>query len=65
MRRLPNKWELHRRCLTAPIMAAAITVVIGIILFFVYYAFYELLVPEKFHPYANQLKLLWENWKLM
>lgn len=65
MRRIPSKWELHRRCMTAPMTAAAITVVIGIILFFVYYAFYELLVPEIFHPHANQLKLLWENWRLM
>ena len=66
MRRLPNKWELHRRCIEIPLASAAITLLTAIIIFFIYYLIYMLWINKHgYHPYANQLKLLLENWRVM
>ena len=47
MRRLPNRWELHIRCLTVPIAAALLAIILAILLMLLYYAFYMWLVPDQ------------------
>ena len=47
MRRLPNRWELHIRCLTVPVVTAALAVVLALLLLTLYYAFYCWLVPAE------------------
>ena len=51
MRRLENKWELHRRCITLPIAAILITVVIGVVLYFAYYGIYLAFTPQQCLPF--------------
>ena len=46
MRRLPSRWELHRRCLTLPLLGAAICLAAALILLLVYFAVYQLVTPE-------------------
>ena len=66
MRRLPNRWERHRRCIEIPLASAAITLLTAILIFFIYYFFYMFWINKHgYHPYANQLKLLLENWRVM
>ena len=66
MRRLPDPWERHRRCITVPLWAAAITLAAAIVLFFVYYGIYMAWITKHgYHPYANQLELLLKNWSVM
>ena len=50
MRRLPDKWELHRRCLTLPIAGAAILAVWGLVLRMMYFAIYMLCTPSQCLP---------------
>ncbi|MBQ7860003.1 MAG: hypothetical protein IJ347_07740 [Faecalibacterium sp.] len=45
MRRLPNRWELHRRCLTLPLIALGITVVWALALIGIYAAIYQFVTP--------------------
>ena len=47
MRRLPDRFELHRRCLSMPIADACITLLVAAILFFLYYAVYIAVTPEQ------------------
>jgi len=47
MRRLPNRWELHRRCLTLPLAAAAICLLTAFALLLLYFAIYMLATPEE------------------
>lgn len=66
MRRLPNRWELHRRSLELPILAAALTLISAAVLLFIYYGIYMLWINKHgYHLYANQLELLLKNWSVM
>ena len=47
MRRLPDRWDLHRRCLTVPLLSALLAIVIAALLMALYYAFYCWLVPPR------------------
>ena len=47
MRRLPDRFELHRRCLVLPIAEAVISLLAAVILFFLYYAIYIAVTPEQ------------------
>lgn len=47
MRRLPDRWEMHRRCLTIPLCAALITLLAGIIVCLAYFGIYMLVTPEE------------------
>lgn len=58
MRRLPDRLELHRRCLTLPALELAACAVCAILLFWLYYGLYVLLVPEEVYI-SGQLALLW------
>lgn len=46
MRRLPNRWELHRRCLTLPLAGLAASLLAAFLLLLVYYAAYMLITPD-------------------
>ena len=66
MRRLPDRWELHRRCIAAPAVSVLISIGVAALLFFIFYGVYMLCIQKHgYHPHAKQLKLLLENWNLM
>lgn len=66
MRRLPDPWERHRRCITVPLWSAAISILTACALFFIYYGVYmSWITKHGWHPYANQLELLLKNWSVM
>ena len=46
MRRLPDKWEYHRRCLALPAIEAVIILVAAIPTFFIHYYTYMLCTPK-------------------
>ncbi|MBR4026579.1 MAG: hypothetical protein IKJ01_03330 [Lachnospiraceae bacterium] len=50
MRRLPNKWEFHKRCLLLPVIAIIIGMITMIVLRFVYYGVYFLCTPYECLP---------------
>ena len=50
MRRLPDKWELHRRCLTLPCLAILISLGTALVLFLLYYGIYLWLTPKTCLP---------------
>ena len=46
MRRLPDRMELHRRCITIPMLEAVSALLIAGVLFLLYYWFYIAVTPE-------------------
>lgn len=46
MRRLPSRWELHRRCLTLPVLAAAIFLIMAFAILLIFYAVYMNVTPD-------------------
>ena len=58
MKRLPNRWELHRRCIFLPVlgMAGALAIRITVLLF--YFAVYMLVTPDRCLP-PDQWQKLW------
>jgi len=46
MRRLPDRWELWRRCLALPVMAALLFLLAAAVSMVVYYGFYMLATPK-------------------
>lgn len=60
MRRLPNRWELHRRCLTLPVVGMAICGLAAFGFLMLYYVFYMTATPaECIAP--GQWELLWRE----
>ena len=57
MRRLPDHWDLHRRCLAVPMAVSALAVILTVLLLALYYAFYLWLVPAA-HIVPGQLSFL-------
>lgn len=47
MKRLPDKNELHKRCLTVPITVAALALVTAFIVILLYYCLYLYVTPEE------------------
>lgn len=47
MKRLPNKWEVHVRCLSLPICASVIAMIEMLVLKMLYYAIYILCTPSQ------------------
>lgn len=45
LRRLPDRWVLHRRCLTLPLAGLAVCAAAALALLLVYYAVYQLATP--------------------
>lgn len=47
MKRLPNHWELHRRCWTVPVLAALVGIALAGALIGVYYCVYRFCTPAQ------------------
>ncbi len=47
MRRLPDRWELHRRCLVGPVLGILCCVVTAGILLLLYFAVYRFATPQE------------------
>ena len=50
MKRLPSRWELHKRCLTLPIAGIIVTLICSLLLWFIYYGIYLLFTPQQCLP---------------
>lgn len=50
MRRLPDKWELHRRCVILPFVATVVAVITEIALVCLYYGIYLVCTPQQCLP---------------
>ncbi len=46
MRRLPDRWELPRRCLTLPLMGVLACLCVALLLLLIYYAVYMAFTPR-------------------
>ena len=46
MRRLPSRWELHRRCLTLPAVGLVISAITAMIFLVAFYAIYMNMTPD-------------------
>lgn len=55
MRRLPDRWELARRCLTLPVLAALFFLGLSLALWLLDFAIYWNVTPDRFLPSS-----LWE-----
>ena len=64
MRRLPSKWELHRRCIAGSAICAAVALAVAIILFWIFYASYLLFTPDEWLT-GGQLGKLFMYWRVM
>lgn len=51
MKRLPNKWELHKRCLSLPIVGIVISIITMVLLWAVYFGIYMLFTPQQCFPF--------------
>ncbi len=58
MRRLPDRWELHRRCLVLPALEAALCALCAVALFWLYFGLYVWFVPEPYYV-PGQLSAFW------
>jgi len=58
MRRLPDRFELHRRCLTLPLLAAFACIIILLLVLFLYFAIYMLTTPKGCLA-PNQFEKIW------
>ena len=46
MRRLPSRWELHRRCLTLPVVGILLAVLAAFLVLLICYASYMITTPD-------------------
>lgn len=46
MKRLPSRWELHRRCITLPVLAAASSLCAALLMLLFYFVIYMIFTPE-------------------
>ena len=46
MRRLPSRWELHRRCLTLPLLAVVAYLILAFLILLIFYAVYMNMTPD-------------------
>ncbi len=53
MRRLPNKWEVHIRCLVLPAIAGVLAVIYMLVLKILFYAIYILCTPSQCLPFLG------------
>ena len=47
MCRLPDRWELHRRCLAVPVLGGLSCAVVSFLLLLIYFAVYQLATPQE------------------
>ncbi len=59
MRRLPDRWELHKRCVSLPIIASLVMLASAGIMLLIWFGLYMLLTPEQCLA-PGQWTKLWE-----
>lgn len=57
MRRLPNRWELHRRCLTLPLAGLALCALTALVLLLAFLAVYLNATPKQCLPPLSWQKI--------
>lgn len=62
MRRLPKRYEMHRRCLTLPLTGMVISVALAFLILMIYYALYMTCTPPECLT-ANQWEKLWRRYQ--
>jgi len=62
MRRLPDRWELFRRCVTLPVLGVVSCLCIAFIIMLCYYAFYMWVTPEVCLAPGQWQKIWQEIW---
>lgn len=60
MRRLPDKWERHRRCVTLPVLAAVLVLLCALVTMLLYYGFYMIVTPDRYIP-QHQWQKIWRD----
>lgn len=64
MHRLPDRWELARRCLALPLITIGVCALSVLVLTLIFFGIYALITPkEAMGP--NQWKLLWDHIDLL
>ncbi len=58
MRRLPNRWEYHRRCLAVPLLGIAASVLVALTLYVLYRAVYWRLFREATAGVEDPIRLI-------
>lgn len=61
MRRLPDRFSLHRRCLSLPLAMALVSFLLAGVLLLLYYLIYCCVTPAEYLQ-DGQLRLLWQVW---
>lgn len=61
MRRLPDRWELLKRCVAVPLMGIAVCLVLALLLLGIYYVTYLVITPQQYLA-PLQLQKLWSAW---
>lgn len=60
MRRLPDRWDLWRRCLALPLLGLAACIVLAVLNTLLFYAVYRFCTPQEcLEP--GQWRMLWES----
>ena len=50
MKRLPNRLELHKRCIALPVLGMAVSLIAALLLFLLYYGIYQIFTPSMCLP---------------
>ena len=61
MRRLPNQWEYHRRCLLLPCCGILLSLLVAALLIWLLYTYYMTIIPEA-NRYPDQWQRLLDTW---
>lgn len=51
MKRLPSKWEMHKRCIILPIAGILVAAAVMLVLWGLYYGIYLLFTPQQCLPF--------------
>ena len=60
MRRLPNKWEIHKRSIILPVLAALAVLAAAFVTLMIHYGWYMLITPDECLV-SGQLAKLWRG----
>ena len=65
MRRLPNPWELHRRCLVLPLAGMLLCLLAAVLLLLLYFGLYLWLTPPECLPLGREQKIWSILWSIL
>ncbi len=61
MKRLPQKKELHIRCITLPSVSIMLCITLSVLLISLFYHHYMTMTPTECMPSGNQWQMFWVN----